>query len=374
VEILVEDLTSGIEAKTGVSIDFWRSMPKPDMHFHLFGAARPSTVLELAEKNGRILRDTTVSLLQKNRFFDKDFQDFIDTYREIRDCFVTKNDFERLVWETLEDAALDGVRYVSVRVNWQYRMGESLSHEMMEAIDSGRNSAERAFGIKTRCFIDFPGWEERSYASGCVKFAMAHRHLGIVGVDMVGSHSPIHEEDIRSLRQAKTAGLQVVAHAGEVKGAEEMWGVLHNFPVSRITHGLAAVQDVELLKHLANANIAIEVCPVSNLCTQRIQRIENHPARSFIDYAVPIVVASDDPTLFRTTLSEQYSVLETKANLSTNQLIEACRRGFEIACLDSSDKEELLTTFEGWYAETFSSAMAPRSTIEVQGQSVNKRG
>jgi adenosine deaminase len=331
-------------------------------------------VLELAEKNGRILKDATISLLQLGRFFNKDFTDFIDTYRDIRDCFITKDDFERLVWETLEDATTDSVRYVALRVNWQYRLGENLSQDMMEAIDSGRRSAEKAFGIKTRCFIDFPGWEDRSYCTGCVEFAMAHRHLGIVGVDMVGLHSPIHTEDIRSLKQAKNEGLHIVAHAGEVKGPEEIWEVLNNFPISRIAHGLAAVQDVELLKHLADNHVVIEVCPVSNLCTQRIQRIEDHPAGSFIAYGVPIVIASDDPMLFRTTLSEQYTVLETQANLSTDHLIEACRQGFEVSCLDSSEREELLIAFKEWHTDKFSSELIPGASIEAQGSSVDKRG
>lgn len=350
----MSDEISEIKIKTEERIDFWRSMPKPDMHIHLFGAARPSTVLELIEKNGRHLKNTTISLLQSGRFFDKDFRDFIDTYREIRDCFVSRDDFERLVWETFEDASLDGTRYMSIRVNWQYRMGEDLSLEMIEAIDSGRRLAEKTFGIKARCFIDFPGWEDRSYASRCVEFAMAHRHLGIAGVDMVGLHSPIHSEDIRSLKKAKNEGLYIVAHAGEVGGHEEVWHVLQNFPVSRITHGLAAVQDVKLLKHLADNHVVIEVCPVSNLCTQRVQRIEDHPVSSFIDYGIPIVIASDDPMLFRTTLSEQYAILETQTKLSTEHLLDACRRGFEVACIDTGGKEELIREFEEWHRGAFS--------------------
>ena len=338
-----------VEAETRKRMEFWRAMPKPDMHLHLFGAARPSTVLELAEKNGRTLQNATIALLQPGRFFDEDFRDFIDTYRDIRDCFVTQDDLERLVWETLEDAASDGVRYVDVRVNWQYQMGQDLTLDKMEAMDSGRRSAEQAFGIKTRWFIDFPGWEARSYAAGCVEFALAHRHLGIVGVDTVSIHSPIHAEDIQSLKQAKNGGLCIVAHAGEVNGPEEVWEVLHNFPVSRIAHGLTSVQDIHLLKHLADTHMVIEVCPVSNLCTKRIQRIDDHPVRSFVDYGIPIVIASDDPTLFRTTLSEQYAVLETKTNLSVDYLIEVCRRGFEIAFLDPDEKEQLLHAFEAWY-------------------------
>jgi adenosine deaminase len=332
-------------------LDFWRTMPKPDMHLHLFGAARPSTVLELAKKNGLGLKDATISLLQEGRFFDEDFRDFIHTYRDIRDCFVTRDDFERLTWETLEDASADGVSYAAIRVNWQYRNGQDLSPDMVEAIDAGRRAGEEAFGIKTRCFIDFPGWEERAYGSRCVEFTMAHRHLGIVGVDMVGLHDPMHANDIRALNRAKEAGLHVVAHSGEVEGPAEVWKVLDNFPVRRIAHGLAVAQDATLLRQVVDSDVVIEVCPVSNLCTKRIQCIEDHPANRFVDSGVPIVVGSDDPMLFRTTLSEQYAVLESKVNLSTSQLVEACKRGFEIACIDSGEKEELLHAFDKWHSE-----------------------
>ena len=125
------------------------------------------------------------------------------------------------------------------------------------------------------------------------------------------------------------------------------------FPVNRIAHCLAAVQDEDLLKHLADTRVVVEVCPVSNLCTRRIKRIEDHPVRSFVAHGVPIVIASDDPMLFQTTLSEQYAVLETKADLSTDQLIEACRRGIEMACLDADEKEDLKRVFEAWRQQSF---------------------
>ena len=361
------DPTARMDEKTRERIGFWRAMPKPDMHVHLIGAARSSTVLELAEKNGRTLRNATLSLLQLGRCFEEDFRDFIDTYRDIRDCFVTYDDFERLVWEVLEDAASDGVRYVAGRLNWQYQEGQDLNVDIMEAIDSGRRSAEQAFGIKARWFIDFPGWEGQSYAARCVQFALSHRDMGTVGVDMVSIHDPVHGEDMRALEQAKAGGLCIVAHAGEINGPEEIWGVLRNFPVSRLGHALAATRDSVLLKHLAENHIVIEVCPVSNLCTQRIQRIEDHPVRSFVPSGISIVIASDDPMLFRTTLSEQYAVLETKAGLSVDHLVEACRRGFEAACLEPSEKEELVRSLEVWCTSAFSSDTSTGASIEPCG-------
>lgn len=338
-----------MDMKTRERTEFWRNMPKADMHIHLYGAARPATVMELAEKNGRDLQDTTISLIQGSRSFSKDFRDFIDTFRDVRDCFVTQDDLERLAWEALEDSASDGVHYADVRVNWQYQKRKDLTQDMMEAIDAGRRSAEKAFNIKARCFIDFPGWEEQSYSTGCVQFAMAHRHLGIVGVDMISLYTPIHAEDIVSLNKAKKEGLRIVAHAGEADGLGQVLGLLNNFPVNRIAHCLAASQEEDLLNHLADSGMVIEVCPVSNFCTRRIKRIEDHPVRSFVAHGVPIVIASDDPLLFQTTLSEQYAVLETKAVLSPDQLIEACRRGIEMACLDADEKEDLKQAFEEWY-------------------------
>lgn len=341
--------SSRMDMETRERTEFWRNMPKADMHLHLYGAARPTTVMELAEKNGRALEGSTISLIQGHRSFDEDFSDFIDTFRDIRDCFFTQDDLERLAWEVLEDSAADGVRYVDVRVNWQYQTRKDLTRDMMEAIDAGRRSAEKAFGIRARYFIDFPGGEARSYSTGCVQFAMAHRHLGIVGVDMVSLYNPIHAEDILSLNQAKSEGLHIVAHAGEAGGLGEVRGLLQNFPVDRIAHCLAASQEENLLKYLADNRMVIEVCPVSNLCTRRIKRIEDHPVRSFVAHGVPIVIASDDPVLFKTTLSEQYAVLETKAELSMDQLIEACRRGIEMTCLDTEEKEELKRALEEWH-------------------------
>lgn len=330
---------------------FWRSMPKPDMHLHLFGAARPSTVLELSDRNRTPLKPVTVDNLEKDRFFIHDFSEFIEIFRDIRDCFVTPDDFERLAWEAFEDAHADGVRYVSLRLNWQYRAGETLSPAMIEAIHAARRTAKERFDMEAGCFIDFPGWERLSCADRCVAFAMHHRHLGILGVDMVGLHSPVHSEDIRSLNRAKREGLSIVAHAGEVRGPEELHEVLNFFPVSRIAHGLAAARDEAVLRRLANERVTIEVCPVSNLCTRRIQDIEDHPVRSFLDSGVPIVLASDDPMLFRTTLSEQYALLERNALLSTEELIEACQRGFETCCLGTEAKETLLWAFHQWHAD-----------------------
>lgn len=337
-----------MDIKTNERMKFWQSMPKPDMHFHIFGAARPATVIELAEKNGSNLQDDTVSLLMGERIFNKDFSDFIKTYRSVRDCFVIPEDFERLVWETLEDAAPDNVCYLDIRVNWQYRDGQNLNTHMMQALDSGRRQAEKEFGIKSRFFIDFPGWEDRSYAAGCVDFAIANSDLGIAGIDMVSQHDPIHVEDILPLKKAHDAGLYIICHAGEVKGPKEVWEVLRHFPINRIAHGLAIAQDKDLLKHLSGSSISVEVCPVSNLCTRRIERIEDHPVRSFAKYGVPIVIASDDPTLFHTSLSEQYAVLESKAGLPLDYLIQACRLGFESACIDSEEKQDLIREFEDW--------------------------
>lgn len=337
----------------GTSNDFWRKMPKADLHVHLIGAVRPATVLALAEKNHHVLQDTSVGALQTGRQgLSWDSGDFVPTLRDIKACFSEPEDFERLTWEMLEDAASDGVRYVEARVNWQYGAGRDLTNEILEAVESARRSAERAFGIKARWITDFPMWEAHSdrLAEDCAAFASKHRDTGLVGIDAVGIGQVEASMSIISsaLRRAKAEGVHVVGHAGEVGGPEEVWAAVKELQVERIAHGLAVSQDPKLLEMLAACGTPIEVCVTSNVHTGRVRRAEEHPVRIFLNHGVRAVVCSDDPMVFQTTLSREYEVLHSKVGLSVTDLIELGRQGFVYSFLEDEEKKELLQAFDVW--------------------------
>ena len=339
------------------SNDFWRKMPKADLHVHLIGAVRPATVLELAEKNQHTLRDASAAALQTGRQgLSWDSGDFVPTLRDIKACFSEPEDFERLTWEMLEDTASDGVRYVEARMNWQYSTGRDLTDEILEALESARRSAERAFGIKARWIVDFPMWEAHSdrLAEDCVAYASRHRGTGLVGIDAVGigQVNASMPALTSALRRAKAEGVHVVGHAGEVGGPEEVWTALREFQVERIGHGLAVSRDPKLLEVLSDCGTPIEVCVTSNVNTGRVPRAEEHPVRTFLAHGVRVVICSDDPMVFQTTLSREYEVLHNEVGLSVTDLIELGRQGFVCSFLEDEEKKELLQAFDAWKKDT----------------------
>ena len=104
---------------------------------------------------------------------------------------------------------------------------------------------------------------------------------------------------------ARNAGLHLHAHAGESMGPESVWDALA-LGAERIGHGIAAVRDPALMRHLRDRDIPLEICITSNLVTGVVKRIEDHPVRRLFDAGVPIVLNSDDPAMFRCSLTGEY--------------------------------------------------------------------
>lgn len=322
-------------------------MPKADLHMHLIGAARSETVLELAERNGHRLQGQTVARLQDARF-GKDFEEFIRMFRDVKACFVTPEDFERLTLEVLEDAARDGVRYLEPRVNWQYGPGQDLTSGILDALTFARCQAERMLGVKVRWILDFPTWEAAPLGPRCLDFVVSHRYQGVVGVDAIRLDGFMHPEDVSALRHAAERGVHVLAHAGEVGGPEEVRFALEELRAERVGHGLGAAQDPEVLDRLSATGTPIEVCVTSNLVLHRIQRIEDHPILSFLSHGVPVVISSDDSGLFRSRLSQEYEQLHTRLRIPVADLLTSCRRGFACSFLEDEEKCALLECFDDW--------------------------
>ncbi len=104
---------------------------------------------------------------------------------------------------------------------------------------------------------------------------------------------------------ARNAGLHLHAHAGESMGPESIWDALE-LGAERIGHGIAAVRDERLMSHLRERDIPLEICITSNVVTGVVQRIEDHPVRRLFEAGVPIVLNSDDPAMFRCSLTGEY--------------------------------------------------------------------
>jgi adenosine deaminase len=151
--------------------------------------------------------------------------------------------------------------------------------------------------------------------------------------------------------RATDNGLHLLMHAGEVGGPEKIREAVELLGVERIGHGIAAAQDPALMDLLVDRRIPLEVCPKSNLCTGALSKqlraanaqIGDHPLPQLWRHGIPIVVGTDDPAMFHTTLLNEYENV-AKMGLNESELSQLVEMSFEHAFLSKDEKLALRKT------------------------------
>ncbi|MEV6247107.1 adenosine deaminase [Streptomyces sp. NPDC051742] len=336
---------------------FIAGLPKAELHVHHVGSASPRIVAELAARHPDSKVPTDPEALA-DYFTFTDFAHFIDVYLSVVDLVRTPEDVRLLTFEVARDMARQNIRYAELTITPYSSTRRGIDERaFMAAIEDARKAAEAEFGTVLRWCFDIPGEAGLVSAEETARLATTDgiRPEGLVSFGLGGPEIGVPRPQFKPYFDlARAAGLHSVPHAGETTGPQTVWDAINDLGAERIGHGTSSVQDPELLAHLAEHRIALEVCPTSNIATRAVATLDEHPIRRMVEAGVLVTVNSDDPPMFGTDLNNEYVVAARLLGLDERGVAALAKNAVEASFLDAAGKAriaaEIDTYTDGWLA------------------------
>lgn len=300
--------------------DFLLTLPKAELHLHLEGSIEPATLRELDPA----IPDDEISSL----YSYTDFGAFLKAFGAIGKRLRTPGDYALVTRRLLERLAAENVRYAEITlaagvVLWK-------GQEFGPIFDAVRDAAS-ASPVEVHWILDAVRQFGAEHTLAVAKLAAERVDRGVVAFGIGGDEARGPAEWFtEAFAYARSAGLHLLAHAGESTGPESVWAALQ-LGAERIGHGIAAIRDPRLVEHLRERDIPLEICITSNLVTGVVKGLEDHPVRRLYDAGVPLVLNTDDPGMFRCRLVGEYRLAARCFGFSEPELAGIAENGFRYA-------------------------------------------
>jgi adenosine deaminase len=324
----------------------YQALPKVDLHRHLEGSLRLATMTEIARlhglENGR--PDQLQSLVQVMDHDPLTFQNFLSKFEILRHLYRTPEIIGRITHEAIADAAADNVRYLELRftpVALSAAQGFMLS-EVMDWVCEHAHLASLEYGISTHLIASVNRHESVKIAEQVVQLALDRKNRGIVGLDLAGNEAAYSARPFVGLfREAQQGGLHITLHAGEWGGAENVAQALVDFNAERIGHGVRVMEDTAVVELARQRGAVFEVCLTSNYQTGVIPSLASHPVTHMLEAGLSVTLATDDPSISRITLSDEYRSACEQLHISFGDLRQIILGSAQAAFISARHKENL---------------------------------
>lgn len=323
-----------------------RQLPKAELHCHLDGSVRPSTLLELGrEARVQMPKHTPEELAEFMRVDDaRTLEDYLRRFDVTVSVMQTEEALERIAYELAEDAAEDGVRYIEVRNAPILNVVRGLT--LVQAIEAplrGLRRAEKEFGIIGRFIICALRHFTPEDSLAMAQLAVEFKNEGVVAFDLAGAEKGnAAARHVEAFRYAREHNLAVTVHAGEGDGAESVREAVHICGANRIGHGTRLIEDPELTQYVNDRRIALEICLTSNVQTRVADSYEAHPLREYFDRGLNVTLNTDNRLMSGTTLTDEYVHAAEHLGFTVDELAGIALNGFESAFLPWEERVMLI--------------------------------
>ncbi len=330
---------------------FARDLPKAELHLHIEGTLEPDLMFELARRNGVNLPYASVEDVRRAYVF-RDLQSFLDIYYAGCQALIKEQDFYDLTLAYLTRAASQGVRHAEIFFDPQTHTDRGVPFETVvtgihRALEDGRARLNITSGL-ILCFLRHLSEEA---AMRTLDESLPHREwILAVGLDSSElGHPPAKFRGVYD--RAREAGLLAVAHAGEEGPPAYVWEALDVLKVRRIDHGVRSIEDERLVSRLAEEQIPLTVCPLSNVRLRVFPNLKSHNLEQLLDRGLLVTVNSDDPAYFGGYVGENFRASAAALDLSREQLLRLARNSFVASFLSDAAKRAYLDDLDRFAAQ-----------------------
>lgn len=277
---------------------FIQAMPKAELHIHIEGSLEPEMMFALAQRNGLQIPYDSVDEIRATYQFE-DLQSFLDLYYAGAAVLQTEQDFYDLTWAYLEKVAAQTVRHAEIFFDPQTFTDRGIAFEVVySGIQQALREGQQQLGLSTHLILCFLRHLSAEAAMQTLEQALPFGDMiPAVGLDSAEQgNPPVKFQAV--FERARAEGFRTVAHAGEEGPPDYIWQALNLLDISRVDHGVRCVEDPDLVKYLAEHQIPLTVCPLSNVELCVFDSMAQHNLKQLMDMGLCVTVNSDDPAYF----------------------------------------------------------------------------
>ncbi|NQS92263.1 MAG: adenosine deaminase [Chloroflexi bacterium] len=344
-EILVPDVA-----------EFYKNLPKVELHRHLEGSLRVRTMMEIVRAHEMDVKNTGYlrPLVQVDSEEPYSFENFLSKFGTLRQFYKSPDIIKRISMEAVEDAALENIRYLELRFT-PVALSRAEGFPMAQVVDwviEGVQEASEKYQILTRLIVSINRHESVAQAEKVIEIALDKKDQGIVGVDLAGNEAEFPGDPFKDLFSvARKQGLKVTIHAGEWGGAENVHHAIEVLNADRIGHGIRILENSDTIALARERGTLFEVCVTSNHHSGAVKNLKEHPIRQMIKEGLKVTINTDDPSISRINLSSEYQAVNKVLGIPMDLVEERVKAAASGAFLPEDIRDRLASVISKEFKE-----------------------
>ncbi|MEN2436173.1 adenosine deaminase [Weeksellaceae bacterium A-14] len=330
---------------------FIREIPKAELHLHIEGSFQPELMFDIAKRNHIEIPYKSVEELKKAYKFGC-LQDFLDIYYTGAGVLLKEEDFYDLTMAYFEACRENNIIFAEIMFDPQTHTQRGVSFDtVIRGIQKARGEAKEKYGIDSLLIMSYLRHLSEEEAFKTLEQSLPYKEwITSVGLDSSERGNP--PSKFRKVFEASVKeGYRPVAHAGEEGHADYIWEAIDLLGVHRIDHGNRSLQDENLVKEIVKRDLALTVCPLSNLELRNVDVLTSHPLKKLMDKGIKVTVNSDDPAYFGGHLNENFLQIRKALDLTKEDIVELVKNSFQYSFASEEQKSGYLKRVDAFVAD-----------------------